>query len=41
MDSSTKKNQEIVDIINKNIGKECSPDALLDDISSDNDINLF
>ena len=41
MDSSTKKNQEIVDIINKNIGKEYSPDALLDDISSDNDINLF
>ena len=25
----------------ENIGKEYSPDALLDDISSDNDINLF
>ena len=38
IDSSTKKNQEIVDIINKNIGKEYSTDALLDD---ENNVNLF
>lgn len=40
-DSNSKKNQEIVDIINKNINKEYSPDVLLDKISNDKDLNLF